>query len=183
MNDLLWWKNPKCPPPPPVPCFVEGSLVYTSKGKIPVQDVKEDTLVLTRDNGYLPVVWSGSSIGLQTVQFESTATSPNHRMVVRANNEEILVAAKKLTVVTKHAKPVTKTVKFIHFLLEQHQLVNVDGVWSESFFPGPWILDNLGSADRGQIIRSVDVSNYTKVRNEVVKIGDLKQLSILMMVA
>ena len=101
-----------------VACFVQGTLIATPKGEKPIEYLRPGDLVLTRDNGVQDIRWIGSRhIGWQTLaanphlkpvvvrwgalDWGSPAhdlyVSPNHRLLVRdETGEEVLAAAKQL---------------------------------------------------------------------------------------
>lgn len=143
-----------------VPCFIEGSVVITRLGTKYVEDIVPGDLILTRDNGYKEVAWAGMNASRGYIQLENTRVSPNHRMLVNVPDEK-LIPAKFIA----GRQFVDKTVNFVHFLLEQHELVMVDGLWSESFYPGHWIMEHM-KTDQSEEIRSLFPRlDFTLARN------------------
>ena len=43
-------------------------------------------------------------------------------------------------------------VSYLHILFDQHEIVQADGAWSESFQPGAQTLNGLGRAQRAEIL-------------------------------
>jgi hypothetical protein len=143
-----------------VPCFVEGSVVITRLGTKYVEDIVPGDLILTRDNGYKEVAWAGMNASCGYIQLENTRVSPNHRMLVKVPDEK-LIPAKFIA----GRQFVDKAVNFVHFLFDQHELVMVDGLWSESFYPGYWIMNHM-KTDQSEEIRSLFPRlDFTLARN------------------
>ena len=132
------------PPKPPicnpvVPCFVWDSLVATPTGEVRVQDIVPGMKVITRDNGIKEVTWAGKATAHGFYTVKGSNFSPNHRVLYIVDNDEVFIQAKLAPEAVYRDDPTT----FVHFMLDMHEVVMVDGVWSESFFPGPYIMDNM----------------------------------------
>ncbi len=137
-------------------CFADGTLIETSEGIRPVEQIEPGDLVLTSDNGAQPVRWRYSrsfpALGdLAPIVFEAGAIgnrrrlilSPQHRIKIsdwRAQlwfgEDAVLVPAKffvdDLTVRRVEGGMVT----YNHLMFDDHQMVFAEGVEAESFFPG-----------------------------------------------
>jgi Hint domain len=61
-----------------------------------------------------------------------------------------LVAAKHLSVAGVHIVQSSGTT-YIHFLCDRHEVVLVDGIWTESFQPEDHSLKSIGNAQRLEI--------------------------------
>lgn len=148
------------------PCFVAGSLVETPTGCVRIEDLAVGDLVMTQDRGAQPVRWIGRTrfpkaalranpklcpIGIKAGAFgplcpvRDTMVSPQHRILISGwqaallfGQDSVLVPAKKLcndaTITTVY--PV-QDVEYFHLLFDQHEVISVDGMLSESFLPGP----------------------------------------------
>ena len=142
------------------PCFAAGTLIETPDGPVPVEALRPGDLVLTRDNGAQTVRWAGhrrvSGRGtFAPVRFAPGAwgnarallVSPQHRMLVTGwraelyfGADEVLVAAKHLVNGdTIHVAPVD-WVDYHHILFDGHEMVMAEGLVSESFHPGDYIM-------------------------------------------
>jgi hypothetical protein len=160
------------------PCFTPGAMVTTQRGEVPIQHLETDDRVVTRDNGMQPVRWVGKTqMFLQDFQAEphllpvlvrqgslgkglperDMMVSPNHRILVanertslRFAQGEVLVAAKHLSVAGVHTVQSSGTT-YIHFLCDRHEVVLVDGIWTESFQPEDHSLKSIGNAQRLEI--------------------------------
>ncbi|MFY0616169.1 choice-of-anchor L domain-containing protein [Shimia sp.] len=156
------------------PCFVSGTQIVTQAGLVKIEDLEPGHKVLTRDNGFQPLVWIGKSTRTATgndapIRFAKDALgshdhvefSPNHRVLIKSSQaamlfgeSEVLVKAKDLvngssiTVREDHA-PVT----YVHLLFERHEIVRANGLDSESYHPGQETLDSFDAETREEILR------------------------------
>lgn len=153
-------------------CFVAGAQIITPDGLKPVESLKVGDLVITRDNGFKPVGWIGQRtvpgkgdlapirlakgfLGAQRPHY----VSPNHRILVSGafaemlfGESEILVPAKALVVNDRVSQCPCESVTYVHIMFDQHEIVTVDGVESESFYPGKSGMDTLEDATREELI-------------------------------
>lgn len=160
------------------PCFTPGAMITTQRGEVPIQHLQAGDRVITRDNGIQPVRWVGKTqMFLQDFQAEphllpvlvrqgslgkglperDLMVSPNHRILVanertslRFSEREVLVAAKHLSVPGVHTVQSSGTT-YIHFLCDRHEVVLVNGIWTESFQPEDHSLKTIGNAQRLEI--------------------------------
>lgn len=161
-------------------CFVAGTLIVTNCGEVPVQDLVEGDLILTRDNGFQPLRWSGSSVRIaagddapvrinagalgnhKTVEF-----SPNHRILVTSVNasvlfgeSEVLVKAKDLVNDTTIRRRVdNRSVTYCHLLFDRHEIVRGNGLDSESYHPGQNTVEAFDPETRDEILRLMPSSD------------------------
>lgn len=149
------------------PCFAAGTLIETGRGMIPVEQIEVGDLVRTVDNGLQPVRWHGSR-GIEAmdkrapIRFAPGAmgnarellVSPQHKILVTGwraelffGEEEVLVAAVHLVNHdTIHRAP-RRHVTYHHLMFDQHEVIIAEGVPSESFFPGSYIMQDADLAD------------------------------------
>lgn len=141
-----------------IPCFVQGVRIQTPGGLIPVEDVKVGDRVLTLDHGFQPVVWRGArqvpshgamaAVRIPAGMFGAhgaLSVSPQHRLhftgwkaELYAGEPEVLVKAIHLVragcLTQDHSgAPVT----YHHLLFARHEIIRAEGLWSESYYPGP----------------------------------------------
>lgn len=156
------------------PCFVAGTEIVTQSGLVKVEDLMPGHMVLTRDNGFQPLVWIGSTFRQATgndapIRLEQNALgsheavefSPNHRILIKSSQaailfgeSEVLVKAKDLVngdtiTVREDHQPVT----YVHLLFERHEIVRANGLDSESYHPGNETLDSFDADTRDEILR------------------------------
>lgn len=152
-----------------IPCFTADSLVATAEGPCPVAELVPGMRLVTRDNGLQSLRWIGRrSFGwralglnplLRPVRIAAGAlggeqpdraitVSPNHRFLTRLPGEgesgERLTMARDLVGLAGVTVPPCTGVTYFQLLLDRHQLVHVDGCWSESFRPTALSLAALG---------------------------------------
>lgn len=161
------------------PCFTLGTLIATPRGEVPVEELRIGDKVVTRDNGFQDIVWTGSrkiswaEIGnephLKPIVITQGSlghglpetdlmVSQNHRILVtndrtalQFNEPEVLVAAKHLlTGRTIYEVSVGGTV-YYHLMFSRHQVVLSNGAWTESFQPSDFALKGIGNAQRNEI--------------------------------
>ena len=144
-----------------VPCFVEGTRIETDRGPVPIEGIQVGDLVLTLDHGFQPVAWHGvrtvPSAGAMALvripagslgEHGALAVSPQHRLHVAgwraqlyAGEDEVLVKAIHLVRAGRltqdnSGNPVT----YHHLLFTRHEIIRAEGLWSESYYPGPTTL-------------------------------------------
>jgi len=141
-----------------VPCFVAGTRIDTARGSIPIEEIVVGDLVLTLDQGFQPVRWHGvrelnapgrmAPVMIPAGSFGdhgALAVSPQHRLhfcgwqaELYAGEPEVLVKAIHLVRAGRLAQdPSGAAVAYHHLLFDSHQIVRAEGLWSESYLPGP----------------------------------------------
>lgn len=165
--------------PPPI-CFVSGTQIVTSRGRINIENLRVGDLVLTMDSGFQPIRWMGSrkldAIDLRVhakfrpiriragalgdgLPDQDLLVSPQHRILVRSKialnmfgREEVLAAAKQLLLIEgiEVAEDVSD-VEYWHILFEKHEIVWANGAPSESLYTGNEALKSVSPAARQEI--------------------------------
>ncbi|WP_299913332.1 Hint domain-containing protein [uncultured Paracoccus sp.] len=160
-------------------CFVSGTLIATPDGDRPVESLRPGDLVLTRDHGPQPLVWTGLSAvdadrldrnpNLRPVRIAAGAlgerlprrdlcVSPQHRILVRdADGREYLAAALHLwraglPGVTLQADGLP--FDLVHIACDRHEIILAEGAATESLFTGPMAIRALSAGDRSDLIRA-----------------------------
>lgn len=161
-------------------CFTHGCNILTAFGDIPVERLQIGDLIHTVDNGLQPVRWIGSrevsrtkmqvAPQSQPVRIKQHAFGPfmpaqdiwvsqQHKMLLETegkrnlfDTDSVFAPAKALvngdTISIDDTAPDTK---YMHLLFDEHQVVYVDGVPSESFYPCPGSLMSLTEEDRALV--------------------------------
>jgi hypothetical protein len=163
------------------PCFGRGTLIQTEFGPVPVEALRAEMKVWTRDNGLKPLIWTGSRhLGalhlraypnLRPIRIRAGAlgqnlperdllVSPQHRVLVRSKiaqrmfgTFEVLVAAKQLLQLDGiDVAEDLDEVDYFHLLFDQHEIVVSEGAETESLYTGPEALKSVGPAAREEIL-------------------------------
>lgn len=163
-----------------VPCFTPGTLILTAQGPRAIEDLRQGDLVLTRDNGLQPIRWIGQRHlslaelvvrpNLRPVRIakgslegglpnRSMMVSPQHRMLMEGGRPqmlfgetEVLVAATHLTMMAGIRQVLPNGVTYIHMMFDQHEIVNAEGCWTESFQPGSMVMAGMKSDQLAEVL-------------------------------
>jgi Ca2+-binding RTX toxin-like protein len=161
-------------------CFVQGTLIATADGDMPVEDLKVGDLVQTLDGGLQSLRWVGQrhldarelteNPNLRPIRIpknvvsagngvDDLVLSPQHRVLIASKvaqrmfgNTEVLVAAKQLLAIEGvEIADDFKEVTYFHILFDRHEIVYADGVPCESLYLGQEAQKSLSSAGREEI--------------------------------
>jgi Ca2+-binding RTX toxin-like protein len=162
-------------------CFTPGTQILTERGAVAVEALAAGDLVVTRDNGLQPLRWVGSRRlsytellarpALQPVRIAAGAlagagpdrtmlVSPQHRVLIEGaraemffGEAEVLVPAKHLTGLAEVTRALpAEGVTYVHILFDRHEIVQSDGIWTESFQPAERTLSALDAAARAEVL-------------------------------
>jgi Ca2+-binding RTX toxin-like protein len=163
-------------------CFTKGTQIMTERGAVPVEDLRAGDLVVTRDNGMQPLRWVGqrqlsyqdllANPQLQPVRIASGAlggagpdrtmmVSPQHRVLIEGARAEMYFGEPEVLVPAKHLvgmAEVTRAmpadgVTYVHILFDRHEIVQSNGIWTESFQPAERTLSALDQAAREEVLQ------------------------------
>lgn len=160
-----------------IPCFVRGTMILTQDGEKAVEDLVPGDLIETRDNGAQPIRWIGSRTIAAEGRFAPIAieagtfglhrrlvVSPQHRVMLTHwmaelmfGEDEVLVAAKDLVnecsvrVLRPEDLP-NGEVEYFHLLFDKHQIIWSEGLATESFLPGPTVMNDLDADVQGEVL-------------------------------
>lgn len=156
------------------PCFTPGTLIATDRGWRPVERLRQGNRVVTRDNGLKRVVWVGrrdlgygdlaecpdlhpvlirqGALG-DGLPVRDTLVSPDHRLLSwpHAGEETLVSASQMADLPGVDAVPVLG-VSYLHILLDRHEVVLANGVWTESFHPDDVTLGGMAEDARREIL-------------------------------
>lgn len=164
-----------------VPCFVEGTVISSIDGEIPIENLNVGDAVFNTSGEYQTIRWIGKrqlTLGfcnanqLQPICIKQGAfgndlpnqdlyVSPNHRMVVSNAYCELLFGESETLVPAKFLldmKGVTQdtdlsSVTYYHLLFDSHQTIYSNGCPSESLHPGDVALDAMGEIAREEVFK------------------------------
>lgn len=161
-------------------CFTRGTAIATPLGQRPIEALTKGDLVLT-PSGLRPIRWIGhrrldtadlaANPKLAPVRIpagalgpglpgRSLTVSPQHRILIANRVAErmfdspaILVPAKDLVGSFGIAQlPPTEPAEYWHLLLDGHHVVQAEGAWAETLFPGEEAMKGLSCAAREEIL-------------------------------
>lgn len=159
-------------------CFTKGTQILTVDGEVPVEALCVGDEVITKDAGPQKIRWIGRKdlnglgptnqnnqpITIKAHAFgpniprRDTKLSPNHAILndhwkasLYFGDTEILMAAKSLLNADYAFRSPVASVSYFHILLDQHNLVQANGLWSESLFLGSECMRMLSPPSRSEI--------------------------------
>ncbi|MFT7370892.1 MAG: Ca2+-binding RTX toxin-like protein [Alteromonas macleodii] len=162
-------------------CFVQGTMIASAKGEVPVEDLNVGDLIQTMDRGFQRIRWVGNSYlsaqdlnknkNLRPIRISKVAVipescvgelvvSPQHRLLIASKvsermfgNTEVLIAAKQLLAIdgVDIANDFVD-VKYYHILFDQHEIIFADGIPAESLYLGLEAQKSLCAAGREEIM-------------------------------
>ncbi|KAB7616044.1 Hint domain-containing protein [Amylibacter sp. SFDW26] len=165
---------------PSITCFTPGTTITTPTGPVAVENLKTGDLVITADNGLQAIRWVGRKYisgarmeahpHLRPVRIRAHSfgrnkperdlvVSPQHRIFIKSKqaqvmfgSHEVLIPAKGLlndhTITLDHN---AKATEYIHILFDNHELIEANGIWSESFHPNKASVDGLDDDARNEL--------------------------------
>ncbi len=162
-------------------CFTPDTQLATPGGPRLIQSLRPGDLVLTRDAGPQPILWTGhrrmtgarlhAMPHLRPIRIKAAAmgqgqpqpdllVSPQHRILMQGaaaealfNAPEVLVRAEDLVNDrTILVERALREVTYVHVLFETHQVIWANGVATESFHPANAALDALEPAQRAGLM-------------------------------
>lgn len=159
-------------------CYTEGTLILTPSGEVPIETLAVGDLVITATGKAEPILWIAARemafhdhqamhcpVLIKTGALgagrptRDLAVSPQHCLLMDMpsrepdfGTEKAFVRAKFLTGLPRVRVMKGKThTRYITFLLSKHQIIQANGAWSESFYPGPMGLKMLSAAKRKEV--------------------------------
>jgi hypothetical protein len=151
-----------------VPCFGAGTRIATSDGEVPVEWLTRGDRVLTRDHGYQPVLWVGrfamsSGVGGRPAEMVEVAArgmgrglplrrmrlTGNHRVLLSGPEVELNFGVTEALASAGHLAGTNGITRracqpgqlFYHILLQEHEVILSDGIWTESLLASDMVLE------------------------------------------
>ncbi|MEL7100451.1 MAG: Hint domain-containing protein [Pseudomonadota bacterium] len=171
-----------------VVCFEASMPIDTPCGPRAAQHIKQGDLVLTpsgpravRWSGQTPAVAAGPTapIVISAGALGNTAdlvVSPNHAILLddwRAElffgEPEVLVRAKDLLHLDGVYRRPGGIVTYCHILLDSHDVVRCNGIWSETLYPGSVAIEVVGPAAAAELSRVVSPEAYGSTAAQCLK--------------
>lgn len=162
-------------------CVARGTSIAVPGGQKPVEQLQSGDLVLTHDGQAKPVRWVGSrklskpeledAPHLQPIRIDKGAfgaglpnrtltVSPQHRVLVSGwkaqlyfGQDENLAPAKSLINGLNVRRYLPEDgVEYFHVLFNRHEVMQTNGLWTESFFPGDRSIAGLENDTRRELL-------------------------------
>lgn len=172
------------PPNEPV-CFCAGTEIATPIGPRAVESLRPGDSVLTDDGRSVQVAWVGISAysdaqlardpSVRPVRIPAHAfgpglpmrdldLSPQHRVVVEGSACELLfgmprafVVARNLLGTVAHTPDTDGGVKYVHLMLDNHEILVGNGLPSESYQPARRMLDIMTGDNLDRLMAALEV--------------------------
>ncbi|MGH1454199.1 MAG: Hint domain-containing protein [Paracoccaceae bacterium] len=160
-----------------VPCFVADTQIDTPQGPRPVQDLIQGDLVSIRDGPPQPVIWFGSrhvtrdemqrDARLRPIELRANSLGDHDALCLSAQHCVLwpdqsgargagaLVRARHLAPSDWNGARVMQGKRgctYHHILLPRHALIRANGIWAETFWPGPMGFAALSRAAKREIL-------------------------------
>lgn len=162
-----------------VACFAQGTLITTSRGEIPIEQIAVGDYLETLDFGPQPVLWTGQHSvrpaqlalhdDLRPVIIRKGALGNRRRMLV-SQQHGVLLAGRlvrarhlaeycggKVARFDKSHAPVT----YHHLLMPRHSLIRAEGAWAESYYPGQHSVLRLSHSARLSLLAALPELSVT----------------------
>ncbi|MEM9795679.1 MAG: Hint domain-containing protein [Pseudomonadota bacterium] len=139
-----------------LPCFTPGALIETINGLIAIESLRPGDRVLTRDNGFQTITWTGKRVvdaaelvrhpewhPIQMV--DGPLLSRLHRVLRDDADLSLLTGETELLVEARHLGRSVRAdtgVTYLHFACDGHEVVRADGMWVETLLRGD-VIDPL----------------------------------------
>lgn len=152
-------------------CFTAGTLIETPNGPRDILKMREGDLVATR-KGPMPIRWIGKRrfdlidlmanpkllpIRIPVGAFATNQpsrdllVSPQHRIAVRSEIAQKMFGADEVLVAAKHLIGMNgidvdgeiREVVYMHLMLDEHAIVDAEGLAAETLLPGPQALQMM----------------------------------------
>lgn len=164
-----------------IPCFTPGTMIETDRGAVAVETLEVGDLVLTLDHGLQPIRWIGKRTlspkelarqpKLRPVLIRAGAlgpglpardmrVSPQHRLLLTGAYAELITGEAEALAPALYyiGRPgivqdaAAMGICYIHLMFDRHEIVQSDGLWSESFQPGAATMSGMDQAQRAEIL-------------------------------
>lgn len=172
-----------------LPSLGAGTMVATDAGETPVDWLRAGDMVLTRDNGYRPLLWVGQvelvlrpngsapfvlpmgAFGIDQPH-RALLLTPSHRVLLAApelhlwfGESEMFASAAQLVPLFDAAPRPCGTSPRLHLLLcAKPEVILAEGLWLETVLATPDFLDLLPTAQRAKLEPMLAGNHHTAAR-------------------
>lgn len=155
-----------------VACFQSGAEIITQQGTKAIHDLSAGDMVLTRDNGFQPVLWVGDISSPKAVPAlveiapDAVFGGKPDTAICVSGRQSVLLTCADIQAQFGSAEVLARAGDLLHLdgvslverasetiavLMEQHELLNVNGLWMDSLMPDSEALEHLPDADKHAI--------------------------------
>lgn len=166
-------------------CFTAGTLIKTPTGSVPVESLRSGDLVVTADQGAVPLMLSHTRVyGSKSLAEHPNArpvritqgalgdglperdvlVSPQHRVLLRSrivermyDAPEVLAPAIQLTQMPGIEQVAPDSVTYVHLVFSAHQVVFAESAPMESLLLGPQVHESLTKVEIDKICRDLGI--------------------------
>lgn len=175
-------------------CFTPGVMILTEQGPRPIETLVPGDRIVTRDNGVQTLRWMGNrtvsgkgkfapiSIAAHVLEncVSPLLVSPQHRMMFRGYQAELLFGQSEVLVAAKHlvdghdvvAQP-SEEITYIHLMFDQHEVIFANGAATESFH-----LADMGLSALSGISQSSLFDAFPHLRSDLSSYGPTARLCL-----
>jgi len=161
-------------------CFVAGTLIRTPDGDVPVESLTPGDIVLNASGQATPLRWMSSrKLGFSDLLCDPSHrpvcipknylgpaqpycdlwVSPQHRVLVKGWEAELLFRSREVLVAAKHlvgatpSRPadVIEGVEYFHLLFDRHEVLVSNGLPTESLYPGDMAISSFSAGARAEL--------------------------------
>ena len=170
-------------------CLHEGTLIFTERGEIAIENLRPDDIIWTKDNGWQairlvtfermvfrhrddpakPILIPAGALGRGTPHCD-LVTSPQHRILQLSDDtaEEVLVPAVKLIGINGIRRMRgRKKAHYLNIVMQRHSIIQASGCWVESMLVTSSVLSRQSAAAR----RMLDTCRGMKAAQRVERKG------------
>lgn len=153
-------------------CFVQGTGIETPNGRVAVETLSAGDTVVTADCGPATLRWTAqaTTCGMgknAPILFRAHSlgnvrdvyVSPHHRVLVKGAEievlfgvPEVLVAARDLVNGSTILRAPRRVVTYVHFACDKHEIVNADGMLTETLLPGTQAMAMMSASDAARLV-------------------------------
>lgn len=166
-------------------CLLQGTLIHTERGEVPIENLRPDDIVWTKDNGWQairlvtfetmvfkdrddpakPILIPKGALG-NGLPLVDLITSPQHRIlqIYPETGEEVLVAAVKL-VGTNGIRQMRgkKKAHYLNIVMQRHSIIQAAGCWVESMLVTSRSLERQQGATISRLMTSRNMEPARRV--------------------
>jgi len=153
-------------------CFTPGTLIDMPRGPRAIETLRPGDEVRVRDGGTRQILWIGDETRAgrgraapvrvaagRLGNARDLLLSPQHRVLVGRGADEALVPVKGLIDGCSVRIAPRRRVRYLHLLLDGHEVVAAEGAAVESLLPGPQALNAIAASFRGAARTAFDAAN------------------------